>query len=217
MNWTTLRPIYWTLTLAALAAGAVVALWFTPIEATMGPIQKIFYLHLPAAMSMFLSCALVFVASIGYLWQRTERWDRLGAAAGESAVLWSAVVLLTGTVWGHEAWNVWWTWSPRLTFSLILCALYTGYVLVRGSIQSPTRRALVCAGYGMIAFIDVPLVYLSVRLMPDIHPSESTLEPEMRRTLLLCMAAVFMLAIGIIVARFRHARATTPTLSPVGV
>ena len=89
-----------------------------------------------------------------------------------------SIVLLTGMIWGRGAWGLWWTWSPRLTFSLMLWLLYVVYLIIRNSIESSQRRAVISAVYGVIAFLDVPLVYLSARLMPDIHPASIELDPR---------------------------------------
>ncbi|MHC5023742.1 MAG: cytochrome c biogenesis protein [Planctomycetota bacterium] len=194
---------YWILTAALFVATTVMLLVYTPVEATMGPVQKIFYVHLPVAINAFVACAVVFVASVGYLYARKMWWDDLAAAAGKVAALFCAVVLLTGMIWGRSAWGQWWTWSPRLTFSLILFLLYLVYVMLRPAIESPPRRALVSAVYGMVAFLDVPLVYLSVRLMPDIHPSSIRLEPSMKMTLMVWFVPVTLLLIGLIHARYR--------------
>jgi heme exporter protein C len=193
--------IFWLLTLTLLAVSVAMTAFYVPIEATMGPIQKIFYLHLPVAINTFLACAVVCVGSVGYIWQRKVWWDELAQAGGQVAVLFATVVLVTGMIWAHHSWGQWWTWSPRLTFSLLLWMLYVVYLLVRISIESPQRRALVAAVFGMIAFLDVPLVYVSVRLLPDIHPTSVTLTPPMQLTLTVWFAATTLLCVGLIWGR----------------
>ena len=200
---------YWLVTAAALTGAVVLALGWTPTEATMGPVQKIFYLHLPTAVNTFLACLLVFIASIGYLWQRNAWWDDLAAAGASVAVLFCSVVLLTGMTWARGAWGHWWTWSPRLTFSLVLWFLYTVYLMVRASVESRQRRAVISAVYGIVAFLDVPLVYLSARLMPDIHPGSIKLAPAMRLTLGLWFIPVTLLCFGLITMRFQLNRRLT--------
>ena len=198
---------YWTLTLGLLAAGIAMLFTYTPVEETMGPIQKIFYVHLPLAINTFLAALVVFVASIGYLLQRQSKWDDLAAAGARVAVLFGAGVLATGCVWGHKAWGQWWTWSPRLTFSLMLWLLYAVYLIVRGSIESPQRRAAVSAVYGLAAFLDVPLVWLSAKLLPDIHPSTIHLIASMRITLAFWFLPVTLIGFGLIAGWFVQARA----------
>jgi len=216
-----LAHTYWILTAVLSAATIVMLLTYTPVEATMGPVQKIFYLHLPVAINTFVAALVVFIASIGYLWQRKMWWDDLAAAAGKVTVLFCAIVLLTGMVWGRSAWGAWWTWSPRLTFSLILFLLYVVYLMIRPSIEAPQRRAAISAVYGIAAFIDVPLVYLSVKMMPDIHPSSIALAPEMKLTLAAWFVPVTLTLAGLIATRFKlnrrlrafeqHQGMTTPT------
>ncbi len=200
---------YWLATAAMFAAAVAMVFAWTPTEATMGTVQKVFYLHMPVAINTFLACMVTFIASIGYLWQRRQVWDDLAASSAKVAVLLCSIVLLTGMIWGHSAWGQWWTWSPRLTFSLVLWLLYVAYLVIRPSIESRQRRALVSSVYGVVAFLDVPLVYLSVKLMPDIHPSSIALAPEMKLTLLSCFVPVTMLAAGLIAARFHLQRAET--------
>jgi heme exporter protein C len=193
---------YWILTVATLAAALAMVAWYTPREQSMGAIQKIFYLHLPVAVNTFLACLVVFVASIGYLWQRRSWWDDLASAAARVSVQFCAVVLITGMIWGRSAWGQWWTWSPRLTFSLVLFLLYVVYLMIRVSVESGQRRAVISAVYGIIAFLDVPLVYLSARLMPDIHPASVALDPAMQKTLMVWFVPITLLCAGLVVAKF---------------
>lgn len=195
--------LFWPIVILAFAGAGAMAVWYAPVESTMGIVQKIFYVHLPVAITTFAAALTVFIAGVGYLWQRKPFWDDLGAAAGKVTALYCAVVLLTGMIWAKSAWGHWWTWSPRLTFSLVLLLLYVVYVMLRPSIESPQRRATVCAVYGIAAFLDVPIVYLSVRLLPDIHPSSISLDPRMQTTLLVWFAPVMLLAVGLIVMRYR--------------
>lgn len=200
----------WVVYGAALAATTAMATWmlffYAPVEATMGPIQKIFYVHLPFAINAFVACLVAFIGGVGYLWQRQMKWDDLSAAAAKVAVLMCTVVLITGMIWGKYAWGKWWTWSPRLTFSLLLWLLYVVYMILRPSLESRQRRATVCAVYAIAAFLDVPLVYLSVKLMPDIHPSSITLAPEMKLTLAMWFVPVTLLTFGLVVALMRRSR-----------
>jgi heme exporter protein C len=200
----TFKLAYWTVTAVLLGIAIIFMFTWAPVEETMGPIQKIFYVHLPLAINTFLAALIVCIASIGYLWQRRSRWDDLAGSAARVAVLYCTGVLATGMIWGHSAWGQWWTWSPRLTFSLMLWLLYVVYLIVRSSIESPQRRATICAVYGLTAFLDVPLVWLSARLMPDIHPSHVELIPSMKITLALWFVPVTSIAIGLIGSGFRR-------------
>jgi len=194
---------YWLFTVATFIAALAMAAYYAPVESTMGPVQKIFYIHLPVAINTFVAAMVVCIASVGYLWQRKLWWDDLAGASAKVTVALSSVVLLTGMVWGRSAWGHWWTWSPRLTFSLVLWLLYVVYLMIRPSIDSSQRRAMVCAVYGLIAFLDVPLVYLSTKLMLDIHPSSIALAPTMKTTLLVWFVPVTLMTAGLILARYR--------------
>jgi heme exporter protein C len=195
---------YCLLTAVFFAQAIVVLAIYTPTEATMGPIQKIFYLHLPSAIATFLACLVCFLASVSYACSRDAKWDRLAASSARVAVIFCSIVLLSGMIWGRSAWGQWWTWSPRLTFSLVLWLLYVVYLMIRASIESPQRRAIIAAVYAIVAFLDVPLVYLSTRLMPDIHPVSVQLAGSMRITLVAWFVPVLMLAAGAVAAIYRR-------------
>jgi heme exporter protein C len=169
----------------------------------MGVVQKIFYFHLPIAINTFLMCTVVCMGGVGYLVKREAWWDDLAAAGAKVAVVLCTGVLLTGMIWARGAWNVWWTWSPRLTFSFMLWLLFLVYLIVRGSIEGGTRRAVVCAVYGLVAYLDVPLVYLSARLLPDIHPGNISLSPAMKVTLGVSFVPVTMIAAGLLVLQYQ--------------
>jgi heme exporter protein C len=193
---------YWIFTAIAFAIAGAMALFYAPTESTMGVVQKIFYIHLPSAINTFVGFLIVFIASIGFLVQRNAWWDDLASAAAKAGVLFCSVVLLTGMTWAKGAWGSWWTWSPRLTFSLLLWLLYVVYLLIRSSIDSEQRRAMVAAAYGIVAFLDVPLVYVSARLLPDIHPASIALAHEMKQTLAVWFLPVTLLNVGFIVAGY---------------
>jgi heme exporter protein C len=200
--------LYWLIVVLAFGATTMMLRVYTPVEATMGPIQKIFYLHLPSAICAFLACMVAFIGGVGYLWQRRMVWDDLSSAAAKVAALMCTVVLTTGMIWGRITWGKWWTWSPRLTSSLLLWLLYVVYLIIRPSIKSRSRRALICSVYVVAAFLDVPLVYLSARLIPDhIHRGSVTLEASsMKITLAAWFIPVTLLAAGLIVAWARKYR-----------
>lgn len=196
----------------ALLAGLAMAvsqyfIWFhAPVEATLGLVQKIFYLHLPMAWCALVSFGVVCVASILYLVKKQDRFDLLAAAAAELGVLLSGLALVTGSLWGRVSWNVWWTWDPRLTTTLIMWFIYAAYLLVRGLDMPRERRATVCAVLGVVAFLDVPLVFYSARLWRSVHPAVlgrqgGGLEPEMWETLAVCLVAWSLLWLCLLLTR----------------
>lgn len=164
-----------------------------PTESTMGDIQRVFYLHLPLAWWSLISFFVVFVASILYLVHRKSRWDDLAGAAAEIGVLLSGLALITGSLWGKKAWNTWWTWDPRLTTTLIMWFVYAGYLVLRSSMRSGDHRSRICAVLGIVAFLDVPLVFVSARLWRSIHPqvfaSQGGMDPEMLTAVLVSVGA----------------------------
>lgn len=168
---------------------------YAPTEQIMGHVQRIFYVHLPLAWWGLISFFTVCVASIAYLKTRKWFWDNLAAAAAELGVLFAVLALVTGMIWGRISWGVWWTWDPRLSTTLVMCFVYAGYLLVRGMGLSRERRGMVSAVLGIIAFIDVPLVFFSARMWRSIHPAvfankDGGLAPEMLYTLLVALAAM---------------------------
>ena len=142
-----------------------------PREKTMGDLQRIFYFHVPAAIAGLTAFAVNFAASLMYVIRKNRRWDNLALSAAEIGVMFFIMVLVTGPIWAKPAWFVWWTWSPRLTLSLVLCLLYVAYLLIRNYIEDPERKAMVAAVFGIVAFVDVPLVWFSIRWWRDLHPS----------------------------------------------
>lgn len=146
--------------------------WFyAPVEAQMGLVQKIFYLHLPLAWWGFVSFFLVFVFSILFLWRRKDSFDLFSGAAAEIGVLFSSLVLLTGMLWAKASWNTWWTWEPRLSTTLVMWFVFSGYLVLRKSFGFNQKQKTFCAVVGILGFIDVPLVFVSARLWRSIHPT----------------------------------------------
>ena len=172
---------------AALAVCQWLIFFYAPVEAQLGLMQKVFYTHLPLAWWALISFLVVFVASIVYLIRRSPAADRVCAAAAEVGVLLAGLALVTGMIWARRSWGVWWTWDPRLTTTLVMWFIYAGYLVLRGLDLPPQRKRMICAVVGVVAFLDVPLVFLSARLWRSIHPAVFAskgggLEPEMKLT-----------------------------------
>jgi len=197
----------------ALAACQWLIYAYAPLERTMGLPQKIFYLHLPAAWWAMVSFFVVCAAGIAYLTSRKRIWDNLAAAAAEVGVLLSTLALLTGAVWARHSWGVWWAWDPRLVTTLAMWFLYAGCLVFRQQDMAPERKAAVCATIGIVAFLDVPLVFFSARLWHSLHPAVFAaqgggLEPEMRLTALACVLAFGLLWAGLLGLRAVQLRQT---------
>lgn len=172
---TTALGITTAASMLVLLAGAL--LW-APTDRLQGDVQRIFYIHVPAAWIGMLGFAVVFVASIAYLVTRNARWDRLAASSAEVGVVFTTGVMLTGPLWGRPVWGVYWDWDPRLTSFFVLWLLYISYLVLRSYVAEPTRRARYSAVLGIIAFLDVPLVYVSVRWWRSLHPGPVVANPE---------------------------------------
>ncbi len=189
------------------------ALFIAPDESTMHEIQRVFYFHLASWMAMFTALSLAFVANIAWLVTRKPRWDWLGVASVEVGVVSCTAGLITGVLWGRPAWGIWWTWDARLTTAFILWILYICYLLLRGLIEEPQRRASLSAIFGIFAFLDAPLVYASNRLWRTQHPSpvilggeNSGLDPTMGKVLLVCIVAVMAMMVLVLIDRYRLER-----------
>ena len=142
-----------------------------PTDSVLGHVQRVFYFHVPIAIMSFLAFFVVFVSSILYLLDRSERWDGLAHAAAEVGVVFVTLALVTGVIWARPVWGVWWTWEPRLTTTLILWLIYVSYLMIRSYAPSRSQGALYAAVVGIVGFVDVPIVYYSVQWWRSIHPS----------------------------------------------
>jgi heme exporter protein C len=173
----------WALALSALAgATLLVGLWmvffYVPTEAEMGVVQRIFYLHVPAAWTAFMAFGVVALCSAGYLWLRDPRLDAIAVAAAELGLVFTTLVLLTGPLWAKLAWGAWWVWEPRLTLTLLLWFIYVGYFMVRGAAENPERGKRFGAVLGVVGAVDIPLIHMSVQWWRSQHPQPVVLRPE---------------------------------------
>jgi heme exporter protein C len=145
----------------------------TPMVPDQHWAQKIFYVHVPSAWVGFLSYFIVMISGFMYLTSRDNKWDNIGLAASEIGTFFMALVLITGPIWATPIWGQPWVWEPRLVTTLILFLIYIGYFMIRaygGYIERMKRNA---AALGIVAFINVPIIFLSVQFWsPDIqsHP-----------------------------------------------
>jgi heme exporter protein C len=186
------------------------ALYVAPTERTMGIIQRIFYVHLPSAAAGGVALLTSVTANIAYLATRKPKWDWLGVSAAEVGVVCFTCMLVTGPIWAHPVWGIWWDWDAKLTSTFVLWVMYLVLLLLRTLISDPERRALASAIFGIFAFLDVPLVYMSNRWWRTQHPApviaggpNSGLAPMMSHVLLTCMAAFIGLVIILIRQRYR--------------
>jgi heme exporter protein C len=198
---------------ALMVFAGYAALYVAPDEKTMHAIQRIFYFHVPSAICSFVAFFVVFIANFAYLGTRKPKWDWLGVAGAEVGVVCSTIVLITGPIWAHPVWGIWWTWDARLTSTFVMWLLYMAYLLLRGFLDDPQRKAMFSAVFGIFAFLDVPLVYFSNRLWRTQHPqpvilggSNSGLDPMMGKVLLISFVAVLCITAVLIADRYRLER-----------
>ena len=152
--------------------------FWVPTESTMGVVQRIFYIHVPAWWIAFLGFGLVALCSAMYLWLGDERLDRAAVAGAEAGMIFTTIGLLTGPLWGRVAWGTWWEWEPRLTSALILWFIYLGYFLVRRSTENPEQGKRFAAVVGVIGVLDIPLIHVSVTWLRSLHPQAVILNPD---------------------------------------
>ena len=189
------------------------ALAFTPVERFQGPAQKIFYLHVPAAVTTELAVILVGLAGVFFLFLKDPRLDRFAEASAEVGTVFAAIVLTTGPIWGKPIWGTWWTWDARLTSTLFLFFLLISYHVLRGAVSDAGLRARYAAVLGICAVVLVGFIHLSVYLFPTLHPQPIVLRPgapgvppEMLVTLLLSFGVFLVLYVGFVMQRYAIAQ-----------
>ena len=172
------KGILGALALIAIATSLYWSLIEAPPDAYQGEVQRIMYLHLPSILTAYLSFFLVFVGSCLYLWKREQRDDILAHSAAELGVLFTALTIVEGSIWGRNTWGVWWTWDARLTLTAILLLIYTGYLMLRSLLEDSSRAASTAAVVGIIGFLDIPLIHMSVYWWRTLHQPPSILRPD---------------------------------------
>ena len=140
----------------------------------MGHLQKIMYVHVPAAWMTFISFFVVLVFSVRYLWKRRENDDLLAASAAEVGATFTGLTLVLGMIWGRPAWGVWWMWDARLTSTLVLFLIFVGYLALRAFVDDADQRARWSAAVGAIGALNVPIVYMSVKWWRTLHQPPSS-------------------------------------------
>jgi heme exporter protein C len=166
------------LALISVLLGLYWGLLHAPPDAYQGEVQRIMYLHIPSILTAYLSFFLVFVGSCLYLWKREKRDDILAYSAAEIGVLFTALTIVEGSVWGKPTWGVWWTWDARLTLTAILLLIFAGYLMLRSLTEDENRAASAAAVLGIIGFLDIPLIHMSVYWWRTLHQPPSILRPD---------------------------------------
>ncbi len=203
--------------LLMIAVATVMVFAYAPIEAVMGPVQKVFYFHVAAGWLGMLGYATAVVAGILYLVKKNSYWDLVGLGAIEIGLAFMLINIITGSIWARPIWNTWWTWDPRLTTSTIMELAYAAYLMLRSGIEDPERRARFGAVYAIIAFISVPLTFFSIRIFRTIHPvvvgsndpgaqGDFNMTPAMTQTFIVSLISFSVLFISLLWHRIRLGR-----------
>lgn len=181
---------------------------YAPAEKVMGPVQRIFYFHVGSAVACYLMMALVFVGSVCFLSTRARIWDMVAESSVVVGFLFASIVLGTGMVWGHSAWNVWWRWEPRLVSSLVLWLLLLAYLVFRMFSKEHINQRSSAAVVGIISSIQVPIVIFSIKMMgqaeqlhPQIAENQGLTDPRYTQALLVTMAALTFLSLWLFYLR----------------
>lgn len=161
------------LTICLVTAAQWLIFMVVPNERVMGAVQRVFYFHVGSAIACYAALAVVFIVSLSYLALRDRRSNLLCVAAGEVGFVLCTVVLVTGMIWGHSAWNTWFRWEePRLVTFLVLWLIFLSFTVLR-NFGDPSKSAAHGAVLGILGSASVPLVYFSIKLLPQsarLHP-----------------------------------------------
>ena len=180
-----------------------------PTDANLGNVQRALYIHVPIAIISLLAFVAVFVGSVMFLRNRNRRWDNMAVAAGEVGFVYVSLALITGILWARPVWNVWWTWEPRLTLTLVLWFIYAGYLMVRAFTPNQQKAAVLSAVVGIIGSVDAFIVYFAVQWWRSIHPpqvvgplSESgSLSGTMNTVLMVSLVAFVFFTVWLVLER----------------
>lgn len=200
--------IFALITFALLCWGLYAAMIGAPTEATMGPVQRIFYYHVPCAWVMLLCFPANFLASVAYLIKRNAALDAFAVSTAEVGVVFCTIVLLTGPIWGRPVWGIWWTWDARLTSTLVLWLIYVSYLILRKfSIGGP--NPVLSASLAIFGCVDAIFVWGAIRWFRTQHPQpvfgsgpNSGIDPRMLHAFFVNIAAFTALGMLLVWLRF---------------
>lgn len=202
--------IFIAFTVLLLAYGTYQALVVAPTEQTMGDVQRIFYYHVPNAWSGAFLLVINLIASVWYLITRKPAADALAVASAEIGVVFATIVLVTGPIWARPVWGIWWTWDVRLTSTLVLWLIYVSYLILR-RFASGGQTPVLSAVLAIFAFVDVPIVYLSIWYFRTQHPSpvfggNGSLDPQMKTAFFINLFSFTVYALLLLYVRYQHER-----------
>lgn len=161
---------------ALLAWGSWWGLFRAPRESYMGDVQRIMYVHVPTAWNAMLALTFAFACALASLFRGGWKWDSRLEAAMEVGVALSVLLCIQGSIWARPTWGVWWDWDPRLTTTAVMVIAFAGILALRGFVDDPVKRATWSAVAAILAFVDVPIVYFSVKWWNSLHQVQSSPE-----------------------------------------
>jgi heme exporter protein C len=191
---------------ALLLIGSYWGLFRAPRETFMGDVQRIMYIHVPTAWNAMLALTFAFVCALASLWRGGWKWDARLEGALEVGVVLSALLCMQGSIWAKPTWGVWWDWDPRLTTTAVLVFAFAGILALRHLVDDPVKRATWSAVATIIAFVDVPIVYFSVKWWNSLHQLQSspaTVSSAFHWPLRINAFAILFLMWGLIALRSR--------------
>ncbi|MGE3267575.1 MAG: cytochrome c biogenesis protein CcsA [Chloroflexota bacterium] len=193
------------LALLSMAAALYAGLVYAPTERIQGNVQRIFYFHVPLAWASYLAFFVVLVASCAYLIRRNRFWDALARSSAEVGLLYTTLMLISGSLWARPIWGTWWSWDARLTTTLLLWFIYVGYLMLRSSVQDEEKGARYAAVIGIVGAIDIPIIHQSVVWWRSLHPESVVLAsggpamPTSMLTALIVSLVAFTILYGVLV------------------
>ena len=194
------------LTFIGIIASLYTTFIYAPTEEVMGHIQRIFYIHMGTVWVSTVAFILVLIGSVFFLIKESRSWDILAYCSAEIGVLFITLTIITGSIWAKPVWGTWWTWDPQITTTFILWILYIVYMILRSAAGNDQKKAKYAAVFGIIAFLDLPLVYVSARLMRGISPvvfgsGGGGIAPKMMIALTVSLIAFSLLFIWLLLQR----------------
>ncbi len=162
-----------TIAVAFLVLGTYFGLFVAPPEQFMGEVQRIMYVHVPTAWNALLAMTFAFACAIFYLFNGDWKWDALMEGSIEVGVILAFLLCCQGAIWAKPTWGVWWDWDPRLTTTAVLLFAFLGILALRKFVEDPVKRGVWSSVATIIAYVDVPIVYFSVRWWNSLHQLQS--------------------------------------------
>lgn len=204
--------IFIALGVLLLLSGSYIGLFVAPAETFMGDVQRIMYVHVPTAWNWMLAVLFSFGCAIAFLFRNDFKWDARLEAGLEVGTLLAFLLCCQGAIWAKPTWGVWWDWDPRLTTTAVLLFAFLGILALRSFVEDPVKRAIWSSVATIIAAIDLPIVYMSVKWWNSLHQQQSTpntVSSQFHLPLRMNAFGVLFLMIGFIMVRTRIAALRT--------